>query len=93
MISKPALFSAARTSSSLCRYARVVLDGDNGASNPAAEDVPDPASEDDAEKATMEEEPARTTRGKKRATRGARSAAAAKPEAPRARKSRRTAKK
>ena len=73
--------------------ARVVLDGDNGASNPAAEDVPDPASEDDAEKATMEEEPARTTRGKKRATRGARSAAAAKPEAPRARKSRRTAKK
>jgi len=73
--------------------ARVVLDGDNGASNPAAEDVPDPASEDNAEKATMEEEPARTTRGKKRATRGARSVAAAKPEAPRARKSRRTAKK
>ena len=73
--------------------ARVVLDGDNGASNPAAEDVPDPASEDDAEKAAMAEEPARTTRGKKRATRGARSVAAAKPEAPRARKSRRTAKK
>lgn len=65
--------------------ARVVLDGDNAAVNPAAEDVPDPASEDDAEKAPTEDAPPKApARGKKRATSA---------EAPRARKSSRTAKK
>jgi len=69
--------------------ARVVLDGDNAAVNPAAEDVPDPASEDDVEKAPMKA----PARGKKRATRSAPSVAATSAEAPRARKSSRTAKK
>ena len=73
--------------------ARVVLDGDNAAVNPAAEDVPDPASEDDAEKAPMEDAPKATARGKKRATRSAPSVAATSAEAPRVRKSSRTAKK